>query len=253
MFNGIFGHKPTGALLSVEGHFPYSKDEYFRNYLVVGPMCRYAKDLPTLMHIMAGPNADKLRLNEPLYTKDIKVSWNQNLNSTSTPIYWYFLHSYCILDFLQRRLRILVGWYSSSAWNENRDASSRQTFPIERPGNEGSWSWFIPENDRMRTGPIFPNGRHPIDRSRRQRDPETRQHLLRNGQKYVRQIKVQLRRFVFLLFVCNKWIDSETKNTQILANGTTGATTTTGKLENKESKTKIERNAQWRTSKSIVY
>lgn len=74
MFNGIFGHKPTGGLLPVEGHFPYSKDESFRNYLVVGPMCRYAKDLPTLMHIMAGPNADKLRLNEPLYTKDIKVS-----------------------------------------------------------------------------------------------------------------------------------------------------------------------------------
>lgn len=74
MFNGIFGHKPTGGLLSVEGHFPYSKDGCFKNYLVVGPMCRYAKDLPTLMHIMAGPNAEKLRLNEPLYTKDIKVS-----------------------------------------------------------------------------------------------------------------------------------------------------------------------------------
>lgn len=74
MFNGIFGHKPTGGLLSVTGHFPTSTDEMFSKYLVVGPMCRYAKDLPTLLHIMAGPNADKLRLNEPLYTRDIKVS-----------------------------------------------------------------------------------------------------------------------------------------------------------------------------------
>lgn len=37
-------------------------------------MCRYAKDLPTLMHIMAGPNAERLRLSEPLFTKDIKVN-----------------------------------------------------------------------------------------------------------------------------------------------------------------------------------
>lgn len=73
MFNGIFGHKPTGGLLSLVGHFPNSKDECFLNYLVVGPMCRYAKDLPTLLHIMAGKNAEKLRLNEELNTKDIKV------------------------------------------------------------------------------------------------------------------------------------------------------------------------------------
>lgn len=74
LFNGIFGHKPTGGLLSIINHFPFSADACFSNYLVVGPMCRYAKDLPTLLHIMAGKKADKLRLNEPLHTKDIKVS-----------------------------------------------------------------------------------------------------------------------------------------------------------------------------------
>lgn len=74
MFNGIFGHKPTGGLISIDGHFPSSTDKYFSEYLVLGPMCRYAKDLPTLMHIMAGPNADKLRLTEQLLTKHIKVN-----------------------------------------------------------------------------------------------------------------------------------------------------------------------------------
>lgn len=74
LFNGIFGHKPTGGLLSIINHFPFSADPCFSNYLVVGPMCRYAKDLPTLLHIMAGKKADKLRLNEPLYTKDVKVN-----------------------------------------------------------------------------------------------------------------------------------------------------------------------------------
>lgn len=74
MFNGIFGHKPTGDVTSVANHFPSSTDENFSKYLVVGPMCRYARDLPTLVHIMAGKNAAKLRLDEPLFTKDIKVS-----------------------------------------------------------------------------------------------------------------------------------------------------------------------------------
>lgn len=74
MFNGIFGHKPTGTVVSVTGHFPSSADECFNKYLVIGPMCRYAKDLPTLVHIMAGKNAYKLRLDEQLYTKDIKVN-----------------------------------------------------------------------------------------------------------------------------------------------------------------------------------
>lgn len=73
MFNGIFGHKPTGTVMSVNGHFPKSEDELFSKYLVVGPMCRYARDLPTLVHIMSGKNAPKLRLDEQLYTKDIKV------------------------------------------------------------------------------------------------------------------------------------------------------------------------------------
>lgn len=74
MFNGIFGHKPTGSVMSVHGHFPASTDENFSKYLVVGPMCRYAKDLPTLVYIMCGENAAKLRLKEPLFTKDIKVT-----------------------------------------------------------------------------------------------------------------------------------------------------------------------------------
>lgn len=51
-----------------------SSDESFPDFLVVGPMCRYAKDLPLLLQIMAGPNAPRLRLNDPLNTKDIKVS-----------------------------------------------------------------------------------------------------------------------------------------------------------------------------------
>lgn len=72
MFNGIFGHKPTDGLISIVGHFPASEDN-FQGFLALGPMCRYARDLPTLVHLMAGKNGAKLRLNEPLRTVDIKV------------------------------------------------------------------------------------------------------------------------------------------------------------------------------------
>ncbi|XP_058453043.1 fatty-acid amide hydrolase 2-B-like [Malaya genurostris] len=79
LFNGIFGHKPTAGVISIDGHFPTSSDEKFTNFLTVGPMCRYAKDLPTLVHIMAGPRAYKLRLDETVYTKDIRIHYMEDI------------------------------------------------------------------------------------------------------------------------------------------------------------------------------
>ncbi|XP_055618663.1 fatty-acid amide hydrolase 2-like [Toxorhynchites rutilus septentrionalis] len=78
MFNGIFGHKPTADIISIKGHFPMSTDEKFCTFLTVGPMSRYAKDLPTLVHIMAGSKAYKLRLDETVYTKDIKIHYMED-------------------------------------------------------------------------------------------------------------------------------------------------------------------------------
>ena len=73
LYNGVFGHKPTGNLLSTQGHFPSCQDPKIKSFLQVGPMCRYAKDLPVLLHIMAGENAAKLKIDVPIMTKDIQV------------------------------------------------------------------------------------------------------------------------------------------------------------------------------------
>ncbi|XP_055678550.1 fatty-acid amide hydrolase 2-B-like [Lutzomyia longipalpis] len=73
LFNGVFGHKPTRRVVSIAGHAPFPRDPIGADYLVIGPMCRYAKDLPLLLHIMAGPNAAQLNLLEPISWKDIKV------------------------------------------------------------------------------------------------------------------------------------------------------------------------------------
>uniref|UniRef100_A0A336LYA9 CSON005017 protein n=1 Tax=Culicoides sonorensis TaxID=179676 RepID=A0A336LYA9_CULSO len=82
LFTGIFGHKPTAGVVSLNGHFPYSSDKNFLNYLVVGPMCRYAKDLYPLLQIMSGDNASKLRLDEPILTKDIKIYYREDVGDS---------------------------------------------------------------------------------------------------------------------------------------------------------------------------
>jgi len=74
LFNGVFGHKPTAGIMSLDGHFPSSTDKNFNNYLTIGPMCRYAKDLPTLTYLMADEkHHSKLRLDQPLHTSNIKI------------------------------------------------------------------------------------------------------------------------------------------------------------------------------------
>lgn len=74
LFNGIFGHKPTAGIVNLDGHFPSSSDKNFNKYLTIGPMCRYAKDLPTLTHLMVDEQFhEKLRLDQPILTKDIKI------------------------------------------------------------------------------------------------------------------------------------------------------------------------------------
>lgn len=74
MFNGIFGHKPTSGIISLDGHFPGSTDKNFNKYLTIGPMCRFAKDLPTLTHLMVDEKFhSRLQLDRQIHTKDIKI------------------------------------------------------------------------------------------------------------------------------------------------------------------------------------
>lgn len=73
LFNGVFGHKPTGGLTSVQGHFPSSSDIDYGTYLQVGPITRFGRDLGLLTQLMAGKHGEKLDLITPVNTKDIKV------------------------------------------------------------------------------------------------------------------------------------------------------------------------------------
>ncbi|XP_016961584.1 fatty-acid amide hydrolase 2-A [Drosophila biarmipes] len=76
LYCGIFGHKPSGKVVSVKGHFPNSEDPNIEHYLVEGPMTRFAGDLCDLLQIMAGKETSaRLRLNEPVQLNQIKVQY----------------------------------------------------------------------------------------------------------------------------------------------------------------------------------
>ncbi|XP_061387270.1 fatty-acid amide hydrolase 2-A-like [Musca vetustissima] len=82
LFCGVFGHKPTGGLTSVKGHFPFStKEPEFPFFLQMGPITRFAKDLPLLLQIMAGENAAKLKLTENVDFSKLKIYYSYSMGS----------------------------------------------------------------------------------------------------------------------------------------------------------------------------
>ncbi|XP_019647762.1 PREDICTED: fatty-acid amide hydrolase 2-like [Branchiostoma belcheri] len=67
-FNGIFGHKPTSGIVSNQGQFPNAVGQR-TEFLVTGPMCRFAEDLLPMLKIMAGPSTVQLKLEEKVDLK----------------------------------------------------------------------------------------------------------------------------------------------------------------------------------------
>lgn len=60
MFNGVYGHKPTGDLVSPKGHFPHTNQVGMEKCLQMGPMTRFVDDLPLLLNVISGDKASKL-------------------------------------------------------------------------------------------------------------------------------------------------------------------------------------------------
>ncbi|XP_061387269.1 fatty-acid amide hydrolase 2-B-like [Musca vetustissima] len=76
LFNGVFGHKPTGGLIPNIEVFPSSDDEECNQYLQTGVISRFGSDLGLILHIMAGEHARKLEFVHPIETKDIKIFYS---------------------------------------------------------------------------------------------------------------------------------------------------------------------------------
>ncbi|CAD6200201.1 unnamed protein product [Caenorhabditis auriculariae] len=78
-FNGIFGMKTTPGVIPLAGHVP-EPSGYKTEMLRIGPMCRFAEDLPLLIKVMGGDNAVKLNLDEPVVRKKLRVFYMEGIS-----------------------------------------------------------------------------------------------------------------------------------------------------------------------------
>ncbi|XP_053603765.1 fatty-acid amide hydrolase 2-B-like isoform X1 [Plodia interpunctella] len=87
MFNGIFGHKPTPRLLSVEGHVPSCLDPDFEEYFALGPLARYAEDLSLLLKVLKKPGSPDVPFDKPVDITKLKFYYMEGDGSNvSNPI-----------------------------------------------------------------------------------------------------------------------------------------------------------------------
>ncbi|KIH60678.1 Amidase [Ancylostoma duodenale] len=70
--NGIFGMLTTPGVISIDGCIPPPKG-YQRQMQRVGPMCRYAEDIPLLVKVMAGEEIDRLNLGSSVDHDNIRI------------------------------------------------------------------------------------------------------------------------------------------------------------------------------------
>ncbi|KAM3965665.1 fatty-acid amide hydrolase 2 [Aphomia sociella] len=80
-FNGIFGHKPSRGIVSNTGQFPAPETSLIDSFLGVGPMTRHAEDMKPLLKILAGDNANKLKLDEPVNIGKLKIYYQFDIDA----------------------------------------------------------------------------------------------------------------------------------------------------------------------------
>nr|XP_042907648.1 fatty-acid amide hydrolase 2-A isoform X2 [Parasteatoda tepidariorum] len=73
-FCGIYGHKPTTSVVSNAGKRPYHEvhSKKVDHMVSIGPMCRYAEDLPLLLKVLSGDDR-RLKLHNKVNFHKVKV------------------------------------------------------------------------------------------------------------------------------------------------------------------------------------
>lgn len=75
-FCGVFGHKTSPGIVSLDGVYPIVKPEIN----ALGPICRYASDLKPMLRVMAGDNVSKLKLDEEVDIKKLNVFYSTSID-----------------------------------------------------------------------------------------------------------------------------------------------------------------------------
>lgn len=73
-FCGVYGHKPTPGYVSNNGHVPTSSDPMWDHYFTLGPITRYAEDIPLMLKAVTEPSkVGKLRLDDSIDVKKVRI------------------------------------------------------------------------------------------------------------------------------------------------------------------------------------
>lgn len=72
MFTGIYGHKPSPRLLSIEGHIPDCLDSDFEEYFTLGPLTRYAEDLALMLKVLKKSGSPDIPFDKPVDVSTLK-------------------------------------------------------------------------------------------------------------------------------------------------------------------------------------
>nr|CAD7200387.1 unnamed protein product [Timema douglasi] len=72
-------------VVSISGHVPTSSDKLWPKVFVIGPMVRYAEDLPLIMRILANENCRQLRLDQPVDLSSLKIYFLEDDDSSVIP------------------------------------------------------------------------------------------------------------------------------------------------------------------------
>nr|CAD7570086.1 unnamed protein product [Timema californicum] len=70
------------GVVSISGHVPTSSDKLWPKVFVIGPMVRYAEDLPLVMRILANENCRQLRLDKPVDLSSLKIYFLEDDDSS---------------------------------------------------------------------------------------------------------------------------------------------------------------------------
>uniref|UniRef100_A0AC34RPJ0 Amidase domain-containing protein n=1 Tax=Panagrolaimus sp. JU765 TaxID=591449 RepID=A0AC34RPJ0_9BILA len=84
IFNGVFGLKTTELTVPMGGQYPrVDPGSYKERMLSLGPICRYAKDLPLLLKVFVGEETANgpMKLNQPVSLRKTRFFYMEELHS----------------------------------------------------------------------------------------------------------------------------------------------------------------------------
>jgi fatty acid amide hydrolase 2 len=150
-FNGIFGHKTTGNVLSDKGCYPETHD-YQKTMCVAGPMCRFADDLIPMLTVLAGPNAKMMTLDKKVDFSKLRIFYMDEICSSTLPrvdrelkgavrnVIKYFGTKYDVLSF---KLDLTLFHYAFNIWTAGMDSPTSPSFAQEMTDHQGEISPLV--------------------------------------------------------------------------------------------------------------